>query len=84
MSSEDQDKKFAELLHGSLLEKEFPVMNSPFFAQKVIGEIKKGRNSPSVVFYFLQSKYAYWVLFLALVLFPALTEANSLRSLCFS
>jgi len=75
MSSEDQDYK--------LDEKEYPILNSPFFAQKVISEIRRRSDTTSVVFYFLQSKYTYWVLFLGLVLFPAWAEANSLRSLCF-
>lgn len=84
MNFEDQDKRLDGLIRDRDFEKEYPSLSSPFFAQKVIGQIKKSSGTPSLVFYFLQNKYTYWVLFLGLVLFPAWAEANSLRLLCFS
>lgn len=85
MSSEDQDKILTNLLHSSHLDEEFSSMiDSPLFAQKVIRKIERQAKSPLFVLHFLQNKYTQWVLFLGLVLFPALVEANLLRSLCFS
>lgn len=83
MSSNDKDKQFDELFQDECLQKEFPILNSPFFAHKVIAEVRRQTGVVNPIFSFLQSKYTYWVLFLGLVLFPALAEANSLRSLCF-
>ena len=75
MNSDDHDYKFEE--------KEYPFINSPYFAQKVVREIRRQADSPAIASRVFQSKYTYWVVFVGLVLFPALVEANSLRSLCF-
>ncbi len=75
MSSDEPNFKFDETEYGFI--------NSPYFAQKVTAEIKRRSLLPSLAFHILQSKYTYLALFFGLVLFPALVEANSLRSLCF-